>query len=177
LLSNGCISNFIFSWNSGRSPQGIHTILCTTENFGRWVSKNARRWNTEIWKFVSQILQYAVTFFGETLYYRYSCIRNVFLTHSFNWLHVCDKVYFVYQVSAVNRHDIQETFSVSISLILQLILFVCKHLANGTLETSIDRNGNSGCGNDENANRKSIVTKLFTVMWVKVKGNERDLTK
>ena len=51
------------------------------------------------------------------------------------------------------------------------------HVAKGTLETSIDRKGYSGYGNDERANRKSIVTKLLTTMWVKVKVNERDVTK
>jgi hypothetical protein len=38
------------------------------------------------------------------------------------------------------------------------------HVANGTLENSIDRNGNSACGNDERANRKRMVTELFTIM-------------
>jgi len=42
-----------------------------------------------------------------------------------------------------------------------LILCVYMHVEKGTLETSIDRKGYSGCGNDERANRKSNVTKLL----------------
>jgi hypothetical protein len=138
--------------------------------------KNTRRWT--IMKFVSQILQDAVTFFfSETLYYTYSCIRSVFLTHIFNWLHVCDKIHVVCHLSAINWKYMWEIFSVSIFLINQLILRVCMHVAKATLETSIDRKGYSGCGYDERTNRKSIVTKLLTIMWVKVKVNERDVTK
>jgi len=77
-------------------------------------------------KFVSQILQQAVTFFSETLYCRYSCIRSVFLTHSFNWLHVCDKMHVVCHLRAINWNYVWEIFSVSIFLNIP-VNFMCTY--------------------------------------------------
>jgi len=102
----------VFSTSSSVCHPSSRYDIMYKRKFRTLSCKNARMWT--IMKFVLQILHHNGTFLSETLYYRYSCIRSVFLTHIFNWLHVCDKIHVVCHLSAINWNYMLEIFSMSI---------------------------------------------------------------